>query len=100
MLRPAVYPRPAMAAERRTTEPLEVDLPARRYLLTGVVRNYQHDPSLNREGFDDYGAVSLAGHGEILEGGPHGKDLALLMADVDPADPRTGSVKSDELAEW
>ncbi|EWC64162.1 High-affnity carbon uptake protein Hat/HatR [Actinokineospora spheciospongiae] len=130
-----------MAAER----PTGAAPGARRHLLTGVVRHYRHDESLNRDGLiddqrrvvdffaefdyehlpvipenptraelldalrefsfhgerrpDDFVVLYLAGHGDVLPGGPYGGDLALLMADVDPLDIRPRSVKITEVAE-
>jgi WD40 repeat protein len=126
-----------------TARSARADTP-RKYLLTGVVSHYLHDPSLDRPGLaederriveffadfgyehvpiiggdptrerlrtalrrfclhrdrkpEDYIVVYLAGHGEILPYGP--KEHALLMADLDPDDLRTGSVKAAELADW
>ena len=119
----------------------------RRFLLTGVVSRYHHEPLWNREelagdlrrmvqlftgdlGYehvpamgldptwlqiqdvlrdfctsperqpDDYIAVYLAGHGEILEVGDTGFEHVLLPADALPGDLRRRAVKSADLAEW
>jgi Caspase domain len=49
---------------------------------------------------DDYIAVYLAGHGEILPVGDTGFEHILLPADASPADLRRRAVKSGDLAEW
>jgi Caspase domain/WD domain, G-beta repeat len=49
---------------------------------------------------DDYLAVYLAGHGEILPVGDAGFEHVLLPADASPADLRRRAVKSADLAEW
>ena len=49
---------------------------------------------------DDYLAVYLAGHGEILPVGDTGFEHVLLPADASPADLRRRAVKSADLAEW
>ena len=49
---------------------------------------------------DDYIAVYLAGHGEILEVGDTGFEHVLLPADALPGDLRRRAVKSADLAEW
>jgi len=49
---------------------------------------------------DDYLAVYLAGHGEILEVGDTGFEHVLLPADAIPGDLRHRAVKSGDLAEW
>ncbi len=119
----------------------------RRFLLTGVVSRYHHDPSWNREelaedlqrmvalftrdlGYehvpvmgldptwlqihdalrnfckspqrrpDDYVAVYLAGHGEILRVGDTGVEHVLLPADAVPRDLHLRAIKSGDLAEW
>ena len=49
---------------------------------------------------DDYVAVYLAGHGEILPVGDTGFEHVLLPADASPGDLRRRAVKSADLAEW
>ena len=49
---------------------------------------------------DDYIAVYLAGHGEILPIGDTGFEHIMLPADASPADLRRRAVKSGDLAEW
>ena len=49
---------------------------------------------------DDYVAVYLAGHGEILPVGDTGFEHVLLPADARPGDLRRRAVKSADLAEW
>jgi WD40 repeat protein len=49
---------------------------------------------------DDYVAVYLAGHGEILPVGDTGYEHVLLPSDALPGDLRRRAVKSADLAEW
>ena len=49
---------------------------------------------------DDYVAVYLAGHGEILPVGDTGFEHVLLPADASAGDLRRRAVKSADLAEW
>jgi WD40 repeat protein len=49
---------------------------------------------------DDYVALYLAGHGEILPVGATGAEHVLLPADADPGDLRRRAIKSADLAEW
>ena len=49
---------------------------------------------------DDYVAVYLAGHGDVLPVGAAGAEHVLLPADADPKDRYRRVIKSGDLAQW
>jgi WD40 repeat protein len=62
-----------------------------------ALREFCTDPDRRA---DDYVAVYLAGHGEILPVGATGAEHVLLPADAAPGDLRRRAIKSADLAEW
>ena len=65
--------------------------------IQDALRDFCTSPDRQAE---DYLAVYLAGHGEILPVGDTGFEYVLLPADASPRDLRRRAIKSSDLAEW
>ena len=62
-----------------------------------ALRDFSMDSSRQPE---DYVAVYLAGHGDVLEVGAAGAEHVLLPADADPSDRYRRVVRTADLARW